>query len=186
MGAAAPSDTGQAPADLLGMVASVPGAGGAAVGLLESLIPVLTRIVPEAGSILRTLAQDIRGGIKIPGTSCPALRAQLGAEETLASSGHIAAAGPPLELGAPARTAVFDTATKTLHAGPPGPLSHAGLVEGLGLPLDEGRYVGGFLNVSSEGSVVFEATSGTFPSAGAGLPPNVLDMVRGTGVTVVE
>jgi hypothetical protein len=112
------------------------------------------------------------------------LSAQLAAERTLAASGRIASADA-LGLGA-SRTALFDTATGTLHVGPAGPMSHAGLAESLGLPLDGGRYVGGFLNVSPQGGVVFDATSGTFPSGAADLPGNALDMVRGTGVTVRE
>lgn len=68
--------------------------------------------------------------------------------------------------------------------GPQG-FSHLGVVEGLGLPLVEGRYVGGFLNVTGEGRVVFQATSGTFP-AGAVDAANALDMIRGTGVSVVQ
>ena len=54
------------------------------------------------------------------------------------------------------------------------------------LPLEGGRYVGGFLRVTNNGRVVFEASSGTFPSGAVKLPGNVLDMIRGTGVTVVE
>jgi len=128
--------------------------------------------------------------IEIPGigvaasdaTAGAALSAELAAQRTLAASGRIASADA-LGLGS-SRTALFDTSTGTLHVGPAGPISHFGLAESLGLPLDGGRYVGGFLTVTSEGAVVFDATSGTFPSSAADLPANALDMVRGTGVRV--
>jgi hypothetical protein len=76
-------------------------------------------------------------------------------------------------------------ATGTLHVGPAGMATHLGLADALGLPIEGGRYVGGFLNVTGEGGLVFQATSGTFPAAAADAA-NALDMVRGTGVTVVH
>jgi hypothetical protein len=59
-------------------------------------------------------------------------------------------------------------------------------VDLVGLPLQEGRFVGGFLTIAQDGRVVFDATSGTFPSGAVGLPANVIDMVRGLGLSVVE
>jgi hypothetical protein len=117
----------------------------------------------------------------VDATAAAGLRAQLAAQQTLASSGRIFGA-EGLELGA-SRTALFDTASGSLHVGPNGAIPHFDLRERLGLPLEGGRYVGGFLQINSEGRVIFNATSGTFPWGAAG--GNALDLIRGTGVTVV-
>ena len=101
MGAAAPSDTSGHPADILDMALAVPGFGGAAAaageGLIKALVPVLERVLPEAGAALRALAQDTRGGARIPGTKCPAPADEL---PVLDSTGKVHGELPkPADLG---------------------------------------------------------------------------------------
>lgn len=62
--------------------------------------------------------------------------------------------------------------------------SHLGVLQRHGLPIESGRYVGGFLEAMTEGSLRFNPTSGTFPYTDPSLPANVLDRVRGTGVSI--
>jgi hypothetical protein len=64
-------------------------------------------------------------------------------------------------------------------------MTHVRLAESLHLPLEGGRYVDGFLNLTGEGRLVFEATSGTFPAAGADAA-NAPDRIRGIGVPVAQ
>jgi len=135
----------------------------------------------------RALASDTRGGLRISPLASDAraasgLQAQLRAEQTLTASGRISVPDR-LELGS-YRTALFDGKTGTLHVAPSGPATHFTLLERLGLPFEGGRYAGGRLDVRADGQVIFEATSGTmhWESNDA---PNVLDMIRGTGVKVV-
>jgi hypothetical protein len=128
-----------------------------------------------------TAGQGVGNAVE-PGAAT-GLRAELTAQQTLSSSGRIVL-GDSIELGG-TRTALFDTETGTLYTASAGPMTHLGLADALGLPLEGGRYVGGFVTVSEEGAVSFEASSGTFPVGGADAP-NVLDMIRGTGVSVAQ
>ncbi len=63
MGASAPSDTSQAPSNVLGMMASVPGlgpaTGAAAKGLLEASLPIVERVAPDVANVL---SQLVKGG----------------------------------------------------------------------------------------------------------------------------
>jgi uncharacterized protein DUF4157 len=110
------------------------------------------------------------------------LRAQRTLEETL-SSGKFVVEGRPLELGSH-RIAVFDLKEGRMLVGGPGAGTHIGVVERAKLPFDEGRFVGGFIDVSKRGKITFSAVSGTFPHTASDLPRNVLDHIRGLKITV--
>jgi hypothetical protein len=110
------------------------------------------------------------------------LKAQLRLEQRL-SQGRVHTSGGPLKIGGSNRAAVFDTKTGQLYVGQ---TNHIGVVTSHGLPVQSGRYVGGFTKVTSDGAIHFIHLSGTFPGAHASnaIGKNVDDMMRGIGIRV--
>jgi hypothetical protein len=91
--------------------------------------------------------------------------------------------GQKLELGQ-TRVEVYDTATGKIYYDVSNSGSHLGVLQRHGLPTSGGRYAGGFLNATDDGKLIFNPISGTFPHTDPGLPPNILDRIRGTGVSI--
>jgi hypothetical protein len=87
-----------------------------------------------------------------------------------------------LNLGS-RRAAVFDTSTGQLYLGSATQGTHLGVIAEHGLQVSE-KLVGGFVDVTSQGQMTFRAESGTFPLIHQANPGAVLDMIRGTGVSV--
>ncbi|MCY3018845.1 MAG: hypothetical protein NTW87_07440 [Planctomycetota bacterium] len=115
------------------------------------------------------------------------LRAQLLVEQTVNGNPRIVVHSGRLELGQ-LRSAVFDTQAGSVVIGSMSTI-HVRVVMDAGLPVVEGRYLSGFVQVTNAGCLVWE-TSGalsSFPPEFLPLPlATVLDMIRGTGVQVAS
>ena len=105
-------------------------------------------------------------------------------EQRLGRGGKfVGPAGEALDLGQ-TRVAIFDRITGKMYYDVSNAGSHLGVLQRHGLPTETGRYVGGFLEAAGDGRLLFNPTSGTFPFTEYGLPSNILDIVRGTGVSI--
>ncbi|NUP14445.1 MAG: RHS repeat-associated core domain-containing protein, partial [Polyangiaceae bacterium] len=117
-------------------------------------------------------------------TNADRLRADLKLSETLTNKKIVVR--EPIAPNSTNRPALFDTKTGELIIGKTTDPGHFGVLQNTRLPIEEGRYAGGWVQVDSSGAIVFEAESGTFPWSNPALPHNTLDRIRGTGVTVVQ
>ena len=112
------------------------------------------------------------------------LRTHLAFQERLTRGGKfVAPGGEALQLGQ-SRVAVFDSLTGKIHYDVSSAGSHLGVLQRHGLPATMGRYAGGFLEAAEDGRLIFKPISGTFPYTESGLPSRILDMIRGTGVSI--
>ena len=112
------------------------------------------------------------------------LRSQLALEERLANGGRfVGPGGDALQL-CQSRVAVFDSVTGRIFFDVSNAGSHLGVLQRHGLPGVTGRFVGGFLEATNDGRLVFRPESATFRLDDFGLPGNILDLIRGTGVSI--
>jgi RHS repeat-associated protein len=155
---------------------------GAVVGLEASFINPGIGVEEGASKALTTdIGAAVDTGTASNVANAARLRSQLTLEETLSSGKFIMQ--DSLEVGS-TRVAVFDLQEGEMLIGGQGAGTHIGVVEGANLPFDEGRFVGGFIKITNEGTITFTAMSGTFPYTAADLPSNVLDYIRGLKITV--
>ncbi len=124
------------------------------------------------------------GGCSIGADDAGRLGSQLALEERLANGGKfVGPAGNSLLLGE-SRVAVFDSVTGKVFFDVAQSGSHIGVLQRHGLPTVFGRFVCGFLEATNDGRLLFRPLSATFPDTAFGLPGNVLDLIRGTGVSI--
>jgi len=107
-----------------------------------------------------------------------------GLKEKLARGGKfVGVAGEALQIGQQ-RVAVFDRLTGKIYYDTSSVGSHLGVLQRFNLPVSTGRYAGGFLQATDDGRLLFHPVSGTFPFMDPDLPANILDLIRGTGVSI--
>lgn len=146
--------------------------------------PNLTGVLVNAGGGVGEGAQAAANALNNAGDALRGAEAA-GAAASNVQQRLIQGAGGAIQAGE-SRVAVFDSATGTLFYDVGNAGSHLGVVQRHGLPVETGRYVGGFLKLKNDGGLVFQPFSGTFSFNDPDLPSNVLDLIRGLGVVALE
>ncbi len=148
--------------------------------LTKSGVKFASHSADDLARALKHHADDIRCNRMMP--DAPEAIARL--ERRLAfNNKFVHPGGAKLKLSE-TRVAVFDTKTGKMYYDVSNAGSHLGVLQRHGLPTESGRYAGGFLEATCEGRLRFNPTSGTFPHTDPDLPANILDLIRGTGVSI--